>query len=325
MAGNSQYLRKCGLVVFGASQGPVAPGTQGPSGGGLDLSALRIKFQIMQMDADAPGTALIKVYNLSSNTSKKIQKEFQSVTLQAGYENGNYGVIFQGSIKQTRRGRDNNTETFLEIMASDLDEFYNFSTVSTTLKAGSSAKDQINAVVQAGAAQGASQGFIPSSLGTGGTLPRGKVLFGLGRDRLSDVAQSTQSSWSIVNGQVQFVNLTGYAPGQAVVINSQSGLIGVPEATINGVEATILLNPFVKLGTRVQINNADVNQTTVNSQGFPRFTDLTFPASVSEDGFYRVLVAEHRGDTWGQEWYTDLTCLALDPSAAPGSSVMAYG
>ena len=328
MTGNSQYLRKCGLVVFSPAAGPPAPGTQGPAGGGLDLSALRIKFQVSQFAADAPPTAIITVYNLSDTTSKKIQKEFQSVTLQAGYENGNYGIIFQGTIMQTRRGRESNIETFLEIMASDLDEFFNYGVVSATLKAGSKAADQIAAVVEAGKDQGAGQGYAPPDLSaTGGTLlPRGKVLFGFGRDRLTDVAQSTQSAWYIEGGKVNFVSLTGYVPSQAVVLNAQSGLVGVPEATINGVEATILLNPFIKLGTRVQINNAAINQLQVNQPGFPNYNSpLLFPATVLNDGFYAVLVAEHRGDTWGEEWYTDLTCLALDPSAAPGSSVLAYG
>jgi hypothetical protein len=38
-----------------------------------------------------------------------------------------------------------------------------------------------------------------------------------------------------------------------------------------------------------------------------------------------VLVAEYMGDSRGQEWYSDLTCLAVDPSAAADQSVQAYG
>jgi hypothetical protein len=257
-----------------------------------------------------------------------VQKEFQKVVLQAGYENGNYGVIFQGTIKQVRRGRVDAIDTFLDIFASDLDAAYNFGMVSKSLAAGSSPTDQAKAsmaAMQAAAGGAAVQGSIPESLGTGGTLPRGKVLFGLARERLTDVSNSAGCTWSIQNSKVNIIPLTGYLADEAVVLNAKTGLIGVPEADLNGINATVLINPRLKIGTRVQIDNKSINQTQVNQQGFPRFTDLNFPASVSADGFYRVLVIECQGDNRGNEWYSKLTCLSLDSSAAPGKSVQAYG
>lgn len=309
---SDQYLRKVGLIV-----------TQGEEG--LDLSNMRIWFRTTQMDAETPPGAYIRVFNLSQTTAQRVQKEFQSVVLQAGYENGNYGVIFQGTIKQVRRGRLNATDTYLDIYAADLDQAYNFGVVSKTLAAGSTQKDQVDAIMQQAASKGMSAGSIPNSLGTGGTLPRGKVLFGLARERLTDIANTTGCTWNITNGKVNIIPLTGYLQGEAVVLNAQTGLIGVPEATNAGIEAKCLLNPLIKLGTRVQIDNALINQTTINQQGFPRFTDLSFPASVTDDGFYRVLVVEHMGDSRGNEWESQLTCLAVDSSTQPDSSVQAYG
>ena len=46
---------------------------------------------------------------------------------------------------------------------------------------------------------------------------------------------------------------------------------------------------------------------------------------MTNDGFYRVLVVTHIGDVRGNPWYTKMTCLALDASAVPGSSVLADG
>jgi hypothetical protein len=312
---SDQYLRKAGLIVSTGSDG-------------LDLSNMRIVFRTTAMDASAPPGAFIRVYNLSDATATTVQKEFQKVTLQAGYETGNYGIIFQGTIKQVKRGKESAVDTFLDIYAADLDQAYNFGLVNKTLKAGSTLNDQVKASMDAmqKASDGASvSGSIPDSLGTGGTLPRGKVLFGLARERLTDAADSAGCTWSIQDGKVNIIPLKGYLPGEAVVINAQTGLIGIPEATNNGIEATVLLNPLIKLGTRVQIDNAAITNTTVNSQGFPSYTDLNFPASLSADGFYRTLVVEHRGDTRGNEWYSQLTCLALDASASPGSSVLAAG
>jgi hypothetical protein len=160
---------------------------------------------------------------------------------------------------------------------------------------------------------------------TGGVLPRGDVKFGLAAAQLDDVAATANCSWFIENGVVIFVSNTGYRSGDAVVLNSQTGLVGIPEADIHGIQAICLLNPNLKVGTRVQINNSAINQTPVNSPGFPNREQNELFADVTNDGFYRVLVLKQYGDSRGNDWYSEFTCLALDPSAAPGSSVLAYG
>lgn len=308
-----QYKRKVGLVV--------SAGTKG-----LDLSNMRIRFQVFAPDADAPPTAVIRVFNLKADTAKTVQKEFQTVTLQAGYEMGNYGIIFQGTIKQFRRGRESATDTFLDIMAADGDQGYNFAVLNKTLAGGSTVADRLDAIFQATNKQGLARGDIPSDFGTGGTLPRGKVLFGLAREPLTSIAASKNSSWSIKNGKINVIPLTGYLAGEAVVLNATTGMIGVPEATNNGIEVTCLINPLLTVGGRVQIDNKSINTLTVRDQGgFPRYSSMTFPADVSNDGFYRILVIDHRGDNWANEWASMLTCLAVDPSAAASNSVKAYG
>ena len=49
-------------------------------------------------------------------------------------------------------------------------------------------------------------------------------------------------------------------------------------------------------------------------------TPASPPAAVAADGLYRVLVVEYQGDTAGNDWYADLTCLAADGSAPAGRS-----
>ena len=52
-------------------------------------------------------------------------KKNPAVMLQAGYENGAYGIIFSGTILRIRTGRESATDTFLEIMAADGDIAFN--------------------------------------------------------------------------------------------------------------------------------------------------------------------------------------------------------
>ncbi len=313
-----QYLRKVGLVIYGGQAGVQTPtsgsATSSTSANGIDVSNMRITFQVRQFDAATPNLATIRVYNLSDKTALKIQKEFQYVALQAGYEGGNYGQIFQGTIKQFKKGRIDATTTFLEMFCSDGDQAWNFSGINACIAAGSSFQQQLDTI------QGQMNKYLTNPQtaelpqGTGGlTLPRGRVLFGIAASTLNDLALSTNTTFKIVNGQVIFTVMTGYDPGEAIQLNVKSGLVLVPEVTDNGVEVTALLNPALRCGRRVQINEKDINTNVLTSAGAGvQPTILAFPASIAADGFYRVIVADHEGDSrGGPSWFTRMTCLAL--------------
>lgn len=298
-----QWLRKSSLLLVNG-------------GAALDLSELRFTFKTSAADTESPNSVAIRVYNLADATVRTIGGEFSRVVLQAGYE-GNFGVIFDGTIKQFRVGKETATTSYLDIMAADGDMGYNFGVVNKTLAAGSSPAERTAATIAAMAPQGISAGYIPNS--PGGILPRGKVLFGMARDYMHTLAQSASSTWSIQNGKVSVVPLDGYLPGQAVVLTSATGLVGIPEQTADGLKVRCLMNPRIVPGCLVQIDNKSVNQTfQTNPKGAPvpynKWAGIQLLASITSDGYYRVYVAEHDGDTRGAPWYSDLVCLSVNPS-----------
>lgn len=304
MSGELQYIRRCNLVVGNNS------------GDGLDLSSLRIQFKVKKSDAQTPNTAEIRVYNLAPETAKQIRDEFKRVVLQAGYES-NYGVIFDGNIKQVRMGRENGTDSYIDIAAGDGDDAYNYAVVNATLAAGAKQSDQINAAAGAMAGKGVGKGFIAD---TGSkALPRGKVMYGNARNYLRQSAQASETSWSVQDGKLQFVSLTSVLPNQAVLLTSKTGLVGTPEQTNDGIKAKCLLNPMLKIGVRVKINEEDVAQAKLPDSS--KDSSANAPADISKDGVYRLLVVEHNGDTRGNDWYSDLVCLDVDASAPAGKQV----
>lgn len=317
----AQFKRKATLYVA----------TKGKA---LDLSDLRFRFHVSAADVSTPNVMSVRVYNLSDATRKQIISEYDSVTLEAGYENANYGIIFSGTIKFFRRGKESNVDSYLEINAADGDLGYNFGFVNQTFAPGASQVQILNANAKA---MGATvDPNATSYASTGGVLPRGKVLFGLARSAMDDLAATLNCRWSIQNGVLVLIKETGYLPGQVIVLNSNTGMIGIPEATDNGIEVRSLLNPLAKIGQRIQIDNADITSVS-GTQGSPAALgiqlsptqDPIFYADLAQnDGFYRILVAEHTGDTRGQEWYTDMTCLAIDTTtmlSSPQTSVKAFG
>jgi hypothetical protein len=305
-----QFLRFSQLVVSKGGQG-------------LDLSNLRFRFEVRAADTETPNTATVRVFNLAQQTVNSVIQEFDTVTLTAGYQNGNQGIIFQGDIKQFRKGKEKNVDSYLDILAGDGDRAYNNAVINQTFPAGLDAQQTL-ATIAAQAGLPVSQATQDLQL-TGGILPRGKVAFGMARTYFRKLANANNCRWSIQNGVVTLIANTGYLPGQAVQINSASGMIGTPEQTDNGITIRCYLNPLIQIGQRVHINNASINQTVLKSHFFPSYTSQYYPATVTNDGFYRVLVAEHVGDLRSNDWYTELTCLSVDSSSPPANSVLPRG
>lgn len=348
MASSSALLGRSATLVV-SNQTPIVDNSSGfsqdflqrhpvfdlnqPVNNGIDLSQLRFTFDIKNGDFESPNNATIRVYNLKKDTLRKIIHEFDTVTLQAGYQN-NIGIIFSGTIKQFVAGRENNIDSFLEIRAADGDINYNFGLFGVngqgvTLKAGHTREQVLDQVANGMGLplDGTAKQTITATGGVNVAQVRGKTLFGLTRTQASNLASTANARFSINNGVITYIPLTGYLPSQAVQVNSLTGMVGVPETTDNGIQVTVLLNPLIKIGTQIQINQQDITQTIIRERvGFPAFgTIAPFIADATESGFYRVLVAEHSGDTRGQEWYTKITALSLDPTATPKNSVLAYG
>ena len=310
---SNQFGRKATLIV---STGTV----------GLDLSDFRFRFHTENSDAQTPNTLYVRIYNLSQQTIAKIgtntSTEFSTITLQAGYESGNYGVIFSGEIKQTAKGKENSTDTFLDIWAADGDAWYNWAVISRSISSGQTPQQVIESIQSAPSVNGAfhvpfasdASGVIAGgAAGVPAALARGKSMFGLARDYARDWASKYGYRWSIQNGEFTVVQIDGYRPGQAVVLSSTTGLVGIPELTEQGLRARALLNPLIRIGCLVQIAKSDINQITSQQQGL-RY-DAAIANVATGAGFYRVLQAKFSGDTRGNDFYVDIIGLAVDVSA----------
>lgn len=288
------------------------------NGTGLDLSDFRVTFKTNQNDAETPNTLVVTIYNLKADTMNRIGGEFTNVSLSAGYEGGSYGQIFLGNIKWVERGKENATDTYLRIWAGDGEQAYNFTQCNQALAAGTTAKDVMNYLTGQFAQNGVSKsgdfdhfvGTIPPQ-----ALSRGKVLMGMARDHMSDWSTKNGFRWSTQNGNLTLVPVTGYRPGEAVRLSSTTGLIGMPRADQGGVTARCLLNPNIVIGGLIQLAHDDINTLTTKQTGI-KYNEVAISAATTWAGTYRVLVAEHGGDSRGQPWWTDITALAVDMSAA---------
>lgn len=143
---------------------------------------------------------------------------------------------------------------------------------------------------------------------------------------MDNVARQCGATWQFVDGQRQMVAKNEYVH-EAIVLNSATGLIGMPQQTIgNGVNVRALINPNIRVNGLIELDQASVYRTALANNDIAmaggRITDqdnngnisitgtTSQPASIATDGVYIVRGIMYTGDTRGQAWYMDMMCEA---------------
>ncbi|HHL9324426.1 TPA: hypothetical protein ACQ71P_001713 [Escherichia coli] len=337
------------------------------NGQGIELSDFKVTFTIDWFNiSSASRVGTIKIYNLSADTVNRITgQEFSKVRLIAGYDGiapevsasdvgtvrevdaadvgqsdgRNYGLIFSGEIRYSVTGKDSPVDSYVLIQAADTDLAFATSITSQTLAAGYTVADVNRALMKDFEAKGATEGLTPEMPAT--VFPRGRVLFGMTRHLMDNVAGQCGATWQFVDGQRQMVANNEYVH-EAIVLNSATGLIGMPQQTIdNGINVRALINPNIRVNGLIQLDQASVYRTALsnndiamaggqitdqNTDGNITLSGTTAqPASIATDGVYIVRGIMYTGDTRGQAWYMDMMCEARGAADLVSSSARGRG
>jgi hypothetical protein len=303
MSDSLQWKRVCQVIAGKLGGKGILAGELGDGKPGL-----RVQFQIVKTVQATPNTALIKIFNLNPEHEQQIHDEYDDVSLNAGYEDA-VRLIFRGNIRHVFRYRDH-ADRITEIDAADGDRDYRHAVVNVTLAAGTSNQQLIDKA--AGSFASTTKGYI----GIPDTKRlRGRVISGMTREVLHDLAQQHGANWSIQDGQLVMVSADDVLPGQAIVINASTGMLGAPEISDKGIKVKCMLNPQLKVNGKVQLNNADImlKQKQVHASGSStrRSKRNTNLPQLDKDGIYKIIRVEHKGDTRGNDWYSELICIGL--------------
>lgn len=333
------------------------------AGKGISLSDFKVTFTIDWFNSMWPRVATLKIYNLNRDTMSRITgSEFSRITIIAGYDGlappvsesqvgqvmdvspdqagqtrgQNYGEIFNGEIRFTITGRDNPTDIFTLIQAIDGHKAFNEAVSSGSLSAGYKLSDVHTVLMRDFSPFGVTQGVtgeFPDRV-----MPRGRVFYGMTRDYMSNLAAQCNANWQFVDGQAQMVPEDKYLH-EAIVLNSNTGLIGMPQQTMGaGVNVRCLINPNIRVNGLIQLDQASVYRTQLPNDEIQRsqarITEssndgnlslggtIAQPASVATDGVYIVQSISYTGDTRGNPWYMDLMCGARGAKDLQSSSAI---
>ena len=256
--------------------------TVGNESESIEIKHLRISFESIKTISSEPNPAKVDIYNLAQQTIDRITSgEFKYCTFEAGYEE--LGLIFMGDIRKAIVKKDG-VDLILSLEVYDGFNAINLSSVSTTLKAGSTDKDIVDGLIEDMKLD------INSALvdvENERKLTRAKVINGNAKKYLHQIGANQNADWSVLDGQFFLLGKNKVTNGDGYLINERTGMIGTPQKSDNGIELVTLLQPEILVGSLIRVESV-VNQY---------------------NGDFKVTDIKLSGDTHSEKWYSQITAI----------------
>ncbi len=286
---NSQ---RTGNIIFGRKWRVVVQTQLGLT---LDVSDLRVTFDIKYVLNQQPPFCTVVIFNLNPATEDIFLNYGDQITVEAGYEGTQYGLIFSGSIVEPIRSMQDNVTYLLTLNCLQADVAANEAFAAFTVSKGQSARSMVQNL--------ATMASVPTPIGelspqlSTAPMPRGKTVFGLTRDYLRQIAQGNRLALHFTDGTINMLGAGDSPPSGASIVDltPTSGLISIPAQNGLGVNFDALLNPALRIGAYVHIDNSLITAQTFGiGTGIQRGLDAA--------GIYRIMSVEHIGDSRGAQW-----------------------
>lgn len=254
---SQKYLRQVRATFSGA-------------GTGIAVTELKIEFEVMKTVSGVPNEGVVRVYNLNGRNRQALGKEFDKVRLEAGYQGTGMGIILQGAIREVFHRRDS-VDIISEVSVGDGDLADRTGVVARTWPTGTEVKQIVQDIYKDGM-PGISQGEL-SGLDDLPRTRRPVTIVGSSRRAMDQIARSNNLYWSYQNETLEIIPADGHL-NQRTLISPQSGMIGVPTITDNGIVVQTLLDASIRPNRLIEVQSEtlDMNDAgstyRVNSVGF---------------------------------------------------------
>lgn len=275
--------------------------------------ALHVRFNV-NSSLSVPKFGEVTIYNLSNDMMETL-KQGTRVVLEAGYEDGNFGVIWNANIYHFIERRENIVDRVLTMHCMDGYEIFKDCFVyAHVTKDRNTILDQYKEVVKQ---TGIDAVETPAALSDSSNKKsaRAATIIGSPSNAINEISKSANgtiagetkmSKIAIVDGKVTITDPNSIGIGEELVISPETGLIGTPSATQYGVIFRSLLDPrllFTDPLVQVKIERSEVIAQP------QRYGQTVAPVVPPRDGRYKVISVNHIGDTRGTEWYSDCECV----------------
>ncbi len=230
---------------------------------GVQISDLKIKFEVKKSDKESLNEALVTIYNLSDHTIGMISGKGKSMVLRAGYEDEGVKGLFFGTVKDVST---KNAAPDRETVITAYDGYKNGKerVISVSYKQGTSRKAVFQDLIQA-----LGLPVIGADLITG-SFSNGFSYIGKVTGALEKVVKAVGGlGWSIQNESYVIFKQGEPASVSGLYLSPQTGLIGSPEDISEESEeggevqkryrVTSLLFPEILPRSRVEVSSKKLN------------------------------------------------------------------
>ena len=197
----------------------------------------------------------------------------------------------------------------------DSEVYASYGLVGVSLVAGQSARDAVDACLNKATYKQEAGQLTDFDI----EYPRGKVLFGMPKTFLDEIARSENATYYSDDGKVNIVSAKDISEGNILSFGPDSGLIGTPTQTEYGISCKVLMNPQITINTLFHVDNRKI-------EGY-RYTPGQPVRSLDSEGIYRAVRVTHIGDTRGNNWYTQIDAISqagLLPGMTAGSQIYTW-
>lgn len=263
----------------------------------IRLTNLAFKFEVKKVSSSKPIEGFVEVKNLSDATDTFIKNKGQRVRIFAGYP-GLTGLIFDGDIRSIVRGRDGVDRTTNIKLGGNVRKLTQ-ARFSRSYSGNVSIKQIVTDALPSFSLSVGSLELLPD------TQKADFAFDGRTSDLLDRLLPPNGISWHESDGIIIF-SIIGESNDVITVplITPQSGLVGIPGQTEKGgIKFTSLLNPFLAIGKPVKVESGVFGLSGGGRDQNVRSGETT--------GVYKIVSINHRGETRGVPFFTDVEGIAV--------------
>lgn len=268
----------------------------------IELSDLDFEFSVKKSLGKEPNTAEISVYNLSEQSRAALQSRSLRVTLQAGYQD-TVATIFVGDSRDIDSTLDG-SDWVTTIQLGDGERGYRWGHVNESFREGVSVIDVVRKL--ADRMQLDSTAVSDLAALRGKQYVSGYTAYGRSARELDRILKGYGLEWSIQDGKLQILQPDTATTETLVELSRTSGMLGAP--TLNTPEgASRVLNPFTaSVETRRGKGKPTLKVKSLLQPEIRPGRRITVDSVTGIKGTFRVTAIEHRGQTWGGPWETQI-------------------
>jgi hypothetical protein len=232
-------------------------GQQGQQG--KVYTSLRTAFDIDKTSQYSSNKAKIDVYNLSAYSRQQFQKGWV-IGLRVGYR-GITDTIYLGDIARSYSKRSGGgPEIITTFECGDSERQLVYAHFDRSYPPGTALTQVVSDV--SNVLKGLGVGIampVYTTVATSKTFSTGFSFSGTVKNCLEKLLPGVGMEWSIQNNSLQLLPVKHHLGNQAILINKNTGMVGVPSQEVGFVQFQALLNPKIIVGATVAIESQTVN------------------------------------------------------------------